>query len=431
MPAVGGYFDTPSGAGTTNVPLDFSPGLVIFLTCNATTEGWHDSPDGDNPYLCVGFGSWGDLAQSSYVNGCQLVHFSVTGDGDTSAATVIDNCIELRATRNAAPNVAATITDLGEGFTLTWSASVSGYRVYYLAVTADEAYGLVSVGTGQLNFTGFSQRPSGGFGFTDPYGNQDFPTGHLYNNFTTMNAWSWSAYQADNAEESLSSIWMARGQSYDQRGATATDQLITAWDLFTSSTPEVAGTLVDVSNSLTLGTNSASMGTGRVNAGWVSADPSSYFSQTFALTGNVSDVYYRDLEPANPTQTNAQQLYANWGFTMVSEGPTNSFHGPIMGVSFGLWAGDNDFHAAVAVGKDVAGGTCTMYNGRDYSAIAGWDCSVAGTNFIAGKIGCDGPGQIKITVTGKNGTAPHSNFNVLLGTGEDIRHLLPILGVGE
>lgn len=432
--AGGGQGGAGSGGGagtgtTTTVSLPFKPGLILFIMTNQTLGGWRTfAADGTFHWTCTGMASWGAADKSSIFNCAHGTHYKATGElGTYGSGQYEGRCIWIRDNLDApypdGVSASAHVSAIHDnGFDLYWDVVAgSGYPIYYVAARDQKSWGDWSTNAVLTidGLTGGSQdnRPQGGFSFYNGY--NVFGSGGLTFNYLASSVSQWARPDmGDNfdpmtgknayVDNMFEQAYTINGSPPGDADADAFSNLPNFFHGIAQS-PWIAGTILQRFSSLVVSN-------GQVVVDWNTGSPMGF---TWA-TGAPNSCDARFLAPAvSGTAThelaydfvNESRLKAQMGFC-YSNPRHDGASGVSIGHSVGIWARQveddptQDFHASIAVGRDVATGQTVGYFGTDFSWLGEFSVANPGT-VAAGRLEYQQPGEI-VTQTDQSESAGRS-----------------------
>lgn len=408
--AIGGYFVSGGGAGTQVLAADFTPGLVIAVVGGTVEDSWIS---GETPYISCGLASWQDIDKTGIRQGCQMQRFTTVGQ---SSGLYRGKFLYHRDASNLAV-LDGEITTLDDsGATITWTTRASGYVVYYILVPDQLCYA----------YTGFSPAPLGGLGLGD-YANGAINLGHGYASDADTQMYSQyagidSAFYSRVSDGNHARVGDAYGSAAlpeferDYSGTPPQPLWGTRWH------PATGQSLLSSATSIVPDALGAVIGQGAESKyiTWLTAEIDSHtaFARTLQTTvGQYNDVAVTDHE-------------LSWAFVTTCITDDHLGSAAKTGWGYGLWVANGDFHASCAASRDGAGAARTI-SSRNYSFIASQDAGSA-TDYLAGRIS-DAGGLLRFTTDYVSGSSPANDTRLvgIVGSAEELRHLLPIMGVGE
>lgn len=408
--AVGGYFVTGTG-GSTLLAADFTPGLVIAIVCSTAEDTWA-APS--TQYLSCGLASWQDISKTGIRNGCQMQRFRTGGQSSGLYRG------KFLYHRNSSDSVVldGTITTLDDtGATITWTTQTSGYYVYYILVPDQVCYA----------YTGLSPTPDGSLSLGEAAGGV-INLGHGYS--ADADSQMYTAYIGIDANFYHRYISNVGGSRYSDShgvggiGEWQRDYVSSAGPAWgTRWHPDISNTIIGSATSIAEDAAGANIGQGAQSKHitWLSGEDDMHMAFQAALVTSVAGYVEVGPPPFSP----------QWGFvTACITNDSLSTSVPV-GWSYGIWAAANDFHAVCAAGNYTSAGAAAGFNSRLYSFLTSF---LPGTSsdYLAGRMSESGTG-LRFTTDYASGSMPGHDTRLtgIVGATDDVRHLLPILGVGE
>lgn len=416
--AGGGQGGAGSGGGggtgtTTTVLLPFKPGLILFIMSNQTLAGWRTLLDGTMRWTCTGMASWGAADKTSIFNCAHATHYTSTPYiGDFYGSGQYDGyCIWIRETINSTVSEVTALAHVSaindNGFDLTWDAVAgAGYPIYFVAARDQKAWGdFTNTGTVTIDsLTGGTQdnRPQGGFAFFHGY--NGFPNGTPTSNYLASSVSTWARPDKGDNFDPMALPNAYKDNMYEQAftyggsppGDAKTDSFIDLpINLFgMTMSPWLIGTILQGMSSLVLSNGQASVSFNSNNPQgftWATGSKDSCDARyiTPAVSGDATHELAYDF-------VNESVFKADMGFTYsrpLSDMSTSIGH------SVGIWARQvendptQDFHATVALGRDMVSGRTVGYHGLGYSWMGQFSLANPGIA-PAGRLEYQQPGEI-------------------------------------